>query len=199
MGSQKHQHIRFNPLKGEWILVSPHRMKRPWKGQVEKLPEQKIPRHDPKNPLCPGATRAHGDVNPDYPNTFLFENDFPALLQEGAPTPGPSEHHLLQCAPAVGTCQVMCFHPWSDITLPLMSLAEIRAVVDKWAELITDFGAKYRWVQIFENKGAAMGCSNPHPHCQVSCTSGLVHSYSMTQIDISSQPAAPGQQSAAAG
>ncbi|XP_054756482.1 galactose-1-phosphate uridylyltransferase-like [Lytechinus pictus] len=163
----EHQHIRYNPLKGEWVLVSPHRMKRPWKGQVEKPTEQNIPRHDPKNPLCPGATRAHGDVNPDYQSTFLFENDFPALLQEGAPTPGTNEHHLLKCAPAVGTCQVMCFHPWSDITLPLMSLDQIRTVIDKWAELITDFGAKYKWVQIFENKGAVMGCSNPHPHCQM--------------------------------
>ncbi|XP_072051149.1 galactose-1-phosphate uridylyltransferase-like [Amphiura filiformis] len=165
--AKEHQHVRFNPLKGEWVLVSPHRLKRPWSGQVEKAAEVSIPRHDPKNPLCPRATRANGKVNPDYSSTFLFENDFPALLQEGAPQPGPSGHPLFRAESAVGTCQVMCFHPWSDITLPLMEPSDIRAVIDKWADIITDLGAKYRWVQIFENKGAVMGCSNPHPHCQV--------------------------------
>ncbi|XP_071794735.1 galactose-1-phosphate uridylyltransferase-like [Asterias amurensis] len=164
---KEHQHTRYNPLKDEWVLVSPHRMKRPWKGQVEKKPTEDTPRHDPKNPLCPRATRAHGDVNPDYASTFVFENDFPALLQAGAPEPSPSEHPLFQSAPAIGSCQVMCFHPWSDITLPLMSLTEIKAVVDKWAEMTSDLGSKFKWVQIFENKGAVMGCSNPHPHCQV--------------------------------
>ncbi|XP_071844567.1 galactose-1-phosphate uridylyltransferase-like [Apostichopus japonicus] len=164
---KEHQHIRYNPLKDDWILVSPHRMKRPWKGQTEKQVEENIPRHDPKNPLCPGATRAKGEVNPNYTSTFMFENDFPALLQEGAPAPREDDHPLLQARSAVGTCQVMCFHPWSDVTLPLMSNAEVEEVIRKWADIISDLGAKYEWVQIFENKGAVMGCSNPHPHCQV--------------------------------
>ncbi|XP_019638565.1 PREDICTED: galactose-1-phosphate uridylyltransferase-like [Branchiostoma belcheri] len=162
----EHQHVRYNPLKGDWVLVSAHRMKRPWSGQEEKPPEEDIPRHDPKNPLCPRATRANGKVNPDYDSTFLFDNDFPAL-QPDAPDPGPSEHPLLQAASARGKCQVMCFHPWTDITLPLMSLAEIRTVIDRWAEITTDLGTNHRWVQVFENKGAVNGCSNPHPHCQV--------------------------------
>ncbi|XP_040276783.1 galactose-1-phosphate uridylyltransferase [Bufo bufo] len=162
----EHQHIRYNPLHDDWVLVSAHRMGRPWQGQVEKSPQKDIPRHDANNPLCPGARRASGQVNPDYTGTFLFENDFPAL-QPDSPNPGPSDHPLLQTSSARGVCQVMCFHPWSDITLPLMSSEEVRAVIDKWAEINTDLGATYPWVQIFENKGDMMGCSNPHPHCQV--------------------------------
>ncbi|XP_067251800.1 galactose-1-phosphate uridylyltransferase isoform X3 [Chanodichthys erythropterus] len=141
-------------------------MKRPWKGQVEKPSEDNIPRHDPNNPLCPGSVRANGEVNPEYDSTFMFENDFPAL-QPDAPDPGSDHHPLFQSKAARGICKVMCFHPWSDITLPLMQPAEIRKVIDKWADLIVELGAAYTWVQIFENKGAMMGCSNPHPHCQV--------------------------------
>lgn len=168
----EHQHRRYNPLNDEWVLVSPHRMKRPWQGQTERPPQQNVPRNDSNNPLCPGSTRAHGDVNPNYESTFVFPNDFPALLEEG-PDPGAAEHPLLVCEAARGTCQVMCFHPWSDITLPLMSLPDIRHIIDKWAEINTELGAKYKWVQIFENKGAVMGCSNPHPHCQVWASSFL--------------------------
>ncbi|KAL4617238.1 galactose-1-phosphate uridylyltransferase isoform X1 [Arapaima gigas] len=168
----EHQHLRYNPLRGSWVLVSAHRMKRPWKGQVEKPPEEDIPRHDPTNPLCPGSRRANGEINPNYESTFLFDNDFPAL-QEDAPDPGTGEHPLLQTKAARGICKVMCFHPWSDITLPLMQVSEIKTVIDKWAELIEELGPKYPWVQIFENKGAMMGCSNPHPHCQVWASSFL--------------------------
>ncbi|XP_020904612.1 galactose-1-phosphate uridylyltransferase, partial [Exaiptasia diaphana] len=167
------QHTRYNPLKGEWVLVSPHRMKRPWKGQVEKNSEDEIPRWDEKNPLCPRATRASGNVNPDYSSTFVFENDFPALLQGDSPPPGQSSHHLLQCKPAKGTCRVMCFHPWSDVTLPLMSIPEIVSVIQEWIRQFNELSKTYRWVQIFENKGAVMGCSNPHPHCQIWSSSFL--------------------------
>ncbi|XP_036450328.1 galactose-1-phosphate uridylyltransferase isoform X3 [Colossoma macropomum] len=160
-----HQHLRYNPLRDSWVLVSAHRMKRPWKGQVEKPPEDSVPRHDPNNPLCPGSTRANGEVNPEYDSTFLFENDFPAL-QPDAPDPGSDHHPLFQTKAARGVCKVMCFHPWSDVTLPLMQPEEICKVIDKWAELIEELGPTYPWVQIFENKGAMMGCSNPHPHCQ---------------------------------
>ncbi|KAL5004287.1 hypothetical protein ScPMuIL_017743 [Solemya velum] len=168
----EHQHIRYNPLKDEWILVSPHRMKRPWKGQVEKPSEENVARFDQSNPLCPKATRPSGKVNPDYEATFVFENDFPALLDHG-PSPDSDSDSLFKSAPAYGTCEVMCFHPWSDITLPLMLKEEVRSVVDKWAEINTRLGQKFQWVQIFENKGAVMGCSNPHPHCQVWASSFL--------------------------
>nr|XP_031532426.1 galactose-1-phosphate uridylyltransferase isoform X6 [Vicugna pacos] len=147
-------------------------MKRPWQGQVEPLLLNTVPRHDPHNPLCPGATRANGEVNPHYDGTFLFDNDFPAL-QPDAPSPGPSDHPLFQAEAARGVCKVMCFHPWSDVTLPLMSVPEIRAVIDAWASVTEELGAQYPWVQIFENKGAMMGCSNPHPHCQVWASSFL--------------------------
>nr|XP_042126950.1 galactose-1-phosphate uridylyltransferase isoform X3 [Peromyscus maniculatus bairdii]XP_042126951.1 galactose-1-phosphate uridylyltransferase isoform X3 [Peromyscus maniculatus bairdii] len=147
-------------------------MKRPWHGQVEPQLLKTVPRHDPRNPLCPGATRANGEVNPHYEGTFLFDNDFPAL-QPDAPDPGPSDHPLFRAEAARGVCKVMCFHPWSDVTLPLMSVPEIRAVVDAWASVTEELGAQYPWVQIFENKGAMMGCSNPHPHCQVWASSFL--------------------------
>ncbi|KAK3098097.1 hypothetical protein FSP39_016050 [Pinctada imbricata] len=169
---REHPHIRYNPLTEEWVTVSPHRMKRPWQGQVEKPQEDDIPRHDPKNPLCPGNTRPNGKVNPDYDSTFVFDNDFPALLDD-IPSPEPSDSPLFKTAAACGTCKVMCFHPRSDVTLPLMSPQEVRAVIDKWTEINTDLGKKYNWVQIFENKGAVMGCSNPHPHCQVWASSYL--------------------------
>lgn len=162
----EHQHVRFNPLRGDWVLVSPHRMKRPWAGQVEKPSEEEIPIHDPKNPLCPRVTRPSGELNPDYQSTFVFTNDFPALLED-VPSPPESEDPLFRSAQAKGTCRVMCFHPHTNVTIPLMSTSEIRAVIDKWILEMHDLGKKYLWVQIFENKGAIMGCSNPHPHCQI--------------------------------
>ncbi|CAI5666509.1 unnamed protein product [Oreochromis niloticus] len=162
---KEHQHLRYNPLRDSWVLVSAHRMKRPWAGQVERPPEEHIPRYDPNNPLCPGNKRANGEGNPDYDSTFVFENDFPAL-QPDAPDPGSEQDPLFQSKAARGVCKVMCFHPWSDVTLPLMKKEEVVKVIDKWAELVEELGTIYPWVQIFENKGAMMGCSNPHPHCQ---------------------------------
>uniref|UniRef100_A0A1A9WY44 Galactose-1-phosphate uridylyltransferase n=1 Tax=Glossina brevipalpis TaxID=37001 RepID=A0A1A9WY44_9MUSC len=166
--STEHQHRRLNPLNGKWILVCPHRMLRPWSGQQE-LPQllDDIPEFDSNNPLCPGVVRANGSRNPDYKNTFVFTNDFPALL-ENVPQPPPSEDDpLFQAASATGICRVMCFHAKSNLTLSLISVEEIELIVAEWINQFNDLSRKYIWVQIFENKGSAMGCSNPHPHCQI--------------------------------
>ncbi|XP_071440466.1 probable galactose-1-phosphate uridylyltransferase isoform X2 [Hetaerina americana] len=168
----EHQHLRFNPLKGEWIVVSPHRMKRPWAGQVEPADEPDLPEWDPSNPLCPRATRSNGEVNPDYCSTYVFTNDFPALMEE-VPHPPEDNDPLLRMAPATGTCRVMCLHPMLNKTISLMSSDEIEAVIDRWIEQMLDLGSRFKWVQIFENKGQMMGCSNPHPHCQIWASSFL--------------------------
>ncbi|XP_032796111.2 galactose-1-phosphate uridylyltransferase [Daphnia magna] len=165
----EHQHVRYNPLKGEWILVSPHRLKRPWSGQVESTHEDPIPPFDPSNPLCPGVKRPNGEINGQYDSTFVFENDFPALLPDipEASNASQTNEELFKFEPARGTCRVMCFHPRSDLTVPLMSIEEIKAIIHEWIKQGVELGDKYDWVQIFENKGAIMGCSNPHPHCQI--------------------------------
>jgi UDPglucose--hexose-1-phosphate uridylyltransferase len=164
-------HRRFNPLVGEWVLVSPHRTQRPWLGQQESAASESRPAHDPTCYLCPGNERAGGAINPAYEGTFVFRNDFSALLDTGSPdTPrigGTNSEPFFQTSPVLGECRVICFSPRHDLTLAEMSPAEIRLVVDTWAEQTQDLGAKYRWVQVFENKGAIMGCSNPHPHGQV--------------------------------
>jgi UDPglucose--hexose-1-phosphate uridylyltransferase len=167
-----HPHRRFNALTGEWILVSPHRTKRPWKGQVEAPPQEVRPRYDPNCYLCPGNLRASGARNPEYDSTYVFANDFAALLPE-TPEITVTLHPLLRAEAQPGTCRVICFSPRHDLTLPEMSVAEIRNVVNVWAEQITDLGQRFRWVQIFENKGDVMGCSNPHPHGQVWVGSAL--------------------------
>ena len=161
-------HRRYNPLTNEWILVSPHRTQRPWQGQVEKLPPERKPHYDPKCYLCPGNERAGGNRNPQYENTFVFQNDFSALLPE-PPSDALDQHGLLRAASERGLCRVICFSPRHDWTLPDMPLPDIRRVVDVWGEQTTELGAQnfIKYVQVFENKGEMMGCSNPHPHCQV--------------------------------
>jgi UDPglucose--hexose-1-phosphate uridylyltransferase len=159
-------HRRFNPLTGEWLLVSPHRTQRPWLGQVEKTPPQNLPAYDPSCYLCPGNSRAGGKQNLPYTSTYVFENDFPALLPGAAAADEP-QPELLVSRSVTGTCRVVCFSPRHDLTLAEMPVADIRQVIDAWAEQITDLGHTYRWVQVFENKGAVMGCSNPHPHGQI--------------------------------
>lgn len=160
-------HRRFNPLLDEWVLVSPHRMKRPWSGQVEKPSRQSVKRHDPNNPLCPGVTRPNGETNPNYTETYVFNNDFPALFEYDLANSDETDDDLFKLKPARGVCKVVCFHPYSDLTLSTMQASEIVKVIQKWIEIYKELSVKFDWVQIFENKGEINGCSNPHPHCQV--------------------------------
>jgi len=171
---REHPHRRLNLLTGEWVLVSPHRTKRPWQGQVEKPPEEKLPAYDPDCYLCPGNARAGGKRNPPYSETFVFDNDFAALLP-GTPQAKVNRAELLIAEGEPGVCRVICFSPRHDLTLARMDVAAIRKVVDVWVEQFRELGARdfIRYVQIFENRGAMMGCSNPHPHCQVWANSSI--------------------------
>lgn len=162
----EHPHRRRNALTGEWVQVSPHRMKRPWQGKVEPTPPDDRPAYDPGCYLCPGNARAGGERNPDYDGTYVFTNDFAALLPDTPPAATPA-NPLLQTEATRGTCRVICFSPQHNLTLPEMSLPAIGHVIDLWAIQTADLGKTYRWVQVFENKGALMGSSNPHPHGQV--------------------------------
>lgn len=161
-------HRRLNILTGEWIQVSPHRTKRPWQGQQEKQGVREIPAFDENCYLCPGNKRAGGAQNPDYDSTFAFDNDFSALL------PDTKKHEfdekgLLKAKTERGICRVICFSPRHDLTLPEMETEQIREVVDLWIDEYRELGSKpfINYVQIFENKGEIMGCSNPHPHGQI--------------------------------
>ncbi len=159
-------HRRYNALTGEWILVSPHRAKRPWLGQTEKVAGEDKPSYDPKCYLCPGNTRVNGDQNPKYENNFVFTNDFAALMPD-TPLDGPGNDDLFKLEPARGTARVICFSPDHSKTLPVLSVPEIRRGVYRWAREFADLSRTYKYVQLFENKGAVMGCSNPHPHGQI--------------------------------
>ncbi|MCU0875461.1 MAG: UDP-glucose--hexose-1-phosphate uridylyltransferase [Pirellulaceae bacterium] len=159
-------HRRCNPLTGRWILVSPHRTRRPWQGKQEATATEQRPPYDPQCYLCPGNARAVDAVNPDYAGTYVFTNDYPALLPNG-PARQDADDPLLRRQAVRGTCRVVCFSPRHDWTLPEMPVPQIRNVVDVWAEQIEELGRSYRWVQVFENKGEIMGCSNPHPHGQI--------------------------------
>ena len=164
----EHPHRRFNPLTGEWILVSPHRARRPWQGKIEPLPSPDTPRYDPGCYLCPGNERAGGVRNPNYEATYVFDNDFAALLP-GTPSASMDEGGLLVASGEPGICRVVCFSPRHDLTLSAMEERAILAVIDLWAEETTSLGSRseINHVQIFENRGEIMGCSNAHPHCQI--------------------------------
>lgn len=164
----EHPHRRYNPLSREWVLVSPHRTKRPWQGQVEKTAPEEKPSYDPTCYLCPGNPRVGGVKNPPYTSTFVFTNDFAALLPE-VPQEEWRVDDLLIARGEPGICRVVCFSPRHDLTVAGMDLADIRTVVDVWVEQYLELGAN-PWinsVQIFENRGDMMGASNPHPHCQI--------------------------------
>jgi UDPglucose--hexose-1-phosphate uridylyltransferase len=167
----QHPHRRLNPLTGEWLLVSPHRTLRPWQGQQELSQWLESPVHDPACYLCPGNLRAGGLHNPEYQSTFVFTNDFAALMPEvpAAPVGDP----LFQIQAEAGTSRVICFSPDHSKTLPLLNDEEIRSVISVWMTQAAELGKTYPSVQIFENKGAVMGCSNPHPHGQIWAQSGV--------------------------
>lgn len=168
-------HRRFNPLTGEWVLVSPHRARRPWLGQVEKPVPENLPAYDPTCYLCPRNERAGGITNPDYKGTFVFENDFAALLPVSEDEDQAPDSALLVSLPEQGQCFVVCFSPRHDLTLPELELPAIENVLGTWAQVSADLAEKdfIEYVQVFENKGAMMGCSNPHPHSQVWAQSHL--------------------------
>jgi UDPglucose--hexose-1-phosphate uridylyltransferase len=166
-------HRRLNPLTQEWILVSPHRALRPWQGEVAKRTEATGPQYDPTCYLCPGNPRAGGVHNPKYEGTFVFDNDFAALLPKVPHQRLDVKNRgLLVAEGESGLCRVICFSPKHDLTLSTMTAEEIEPVVRTWKEQFTDLGAMpgINHVQIFENRGAMMGASNPHPHCQIWAT-----------------------------
>jgi len=164
----EHPHRRLNPLTEEWVLVSPHRAQRPWQGRMEPMPADTALLYDPLCYLCPGNARASGEKNPKYTGTFVFENDF-AALQPDLPSGEYREDDLLLARSEKGRCRVVCFSPRHDLTLARMSVAAIQKVVDTWCDEFARLAQlpDVRAVQIFENRGQMMGCSNPHPHGQI--------------------------------
>ena len=164
----EHPHTRFNPLTGEWLLVSPHRSKRPWQGQVEKTAEINLNPYDAECYLCPTNERSGGIVNPNYSETFVFDNDFAALYPD-VEAENLSENDLFIAKSERGICRVVCFSPNHSLTLAKMQTADIKQVVDVWQSQTVELSKMdfIKSVQIFENRGEMMGCSNPHPHGQI--------------------------------
>jgi len=162
----EHPHRRYNPLTGEWVLVSPHRAKRPWHGQDEETKPPTLSVYDVQCSLCPGNTRASGLSNPDYNSTFVFDNDFAALKPEASDV-SEVEQGLFQVKKASGLSRVICYSPDHSKRLPQLTHDEIAAVIHTWNEQLCELGRDYLWVQVFENQGQMMGCSQPHPHGQI--------------------------------
>ena len=168
-------HRRFNPLTQEWVLVSPHRAKRPWLGQVEKVRAETLPIYDPDCYLCPGNSRSGGVINPNYTSTFVFDNDFPALLPPDWDGLSSEDSPLFRVETEAGLCRVVCFSPRHDLTLPQLSQPDVEQVVSTWRQEIIQLGKLdfVQYIQVFENKGEMMGCSNPHPHSQIWASSSI--------------------------
>ena len=179
-------HRRFNPLINEWVLVSPHRAKRPWQGQKESVANDGRPEYDPECYLCPGNVRANGEVNPQYTSSFVFDNDFAALKQEEIDFVENNEMTFFKAKPERGISRVVCFSPKHNITLPEMDLPTIEEIIRTWQKEYTTLGnVDYiNYVQIFENKGSVMGCSNPHPHGQIWAQSSLPTQVEKTQNSL---------------
>ena len=161
-------HRRKNILNGEWVLVSPHRTKRPWQGEIAKDEVQTRPEYDPDCYLCPGNKRANGETNPDYKNTFVFTNDFSALLENTLDF-NLNKKNLLISKSEKGICRVVNFSPRHDLTLAQMKESEIVKIIKTWQREFENLSSnpKINHIQIFENKGSMMGNSNPHPHGQI--------------------------------
>jgi UDPglucose--hexose-1-phosphate uridylyltransferase len=183
--TNEHPHRRYNPLIDEWVLVSPHRTKRPWQGQNEKSHSDALPEYDPTCYLCPGNERSNGTKNPNYTDCYVFENDFAALMEEEVVFETNS-NPLFQLKPERGINKVVCFSPRHDLTIPEMEVSDIEKVVQTWKEQYVELGSKdfINYVQIFENKGAVMGCSNPHPHGQIWAQSSLPTQVAKTQNNL---------------
>jgi UDPglucose--hexose-1-phosphate uridylyltransferase len=165
-------HRRYDPLRGRWVLVSPHRTQRPWQGEVSRTDVKPALHYDPDCYLCPGNVRAGGKQNPQYTGVFAFTNDYAALLPDTPEEIAETDHHLLLAQTERGICRVLCFHPDHSLTLAGMDVPDIVRVVEAWTAEFIDLGARpeIRHVQIFENRGAMMGASNPHPHGQIWAT-----------------------------
>ncbi len=166
-------HKRYNPLLDEWVLVSPHRTKRPWQGQQEDTAGEDSPSYDPACYLCPGNTRVEGSANPQYEGTFVFDNDFAALQQDSEYS--ETSHYLLRQEAQTGICRVICYSPYHSLSMARLQEAQIEKVITTWINEYTSLGVKdnINYVQIFENRGSVMGCSNPHPHGQIWATSSI--------------------------
>ncbi|KAF8163099.1 putative GAL7-UDP-glucose--hexose-1-phosphate uridylyltransferase [Crassisporium funariophilum] len=164
-----HPHRRLNPLTNEHVLVSPHRTKRPWQGQTEAPQTANLPQYDEDCYLCPGNSRSGGQRNPHYGETFAFVNDFAAVLPPPMPLAPAPVHPLMTAEPVQGACDVLIFHPRHDLTIARMSSEDIKKVIKEWIRIYDSRGSEpgVEYVQIFENKGSMMGCSNPHPHGQI--------------------------------
>ncbi|MDZ7773385.1 MAG: UDP-glucose--hexose-1-phosphate uridylyltransferase [Balneolaceae bacterium] len=168
MDLENNSHRRLNPLNGRWVQVSPNRTDRPWQGQEESPPPQQKPRHKEGCYLCPGNERAGGVRNPDYESTFVFDNDFSSLRPD-VPGEEHREGELLAARGERGICRVICFTPRHDLSLPEMENSQVEELVELWTRQYRELGERpfINYVQIFENKGEMMGCSNPHPHGQI--------------------------------
>jgi UDPglucose--hexose-1-phosphate uridylyltransferase len=180
-----HPHRRYNPLLDEWILVSPQRAKRPWQGQNETISEEKKPEYDETCYLCPGNVRINSETNPKYENCYVFDNDFPALLKDEVSSDLEQED-LFKINPERGINRVICFSPKHNVTLAEMQIPEIENVIKVWKKQYLELGAipYINHVQIFENKGSVMGCSNPHPHGQIWAQSSLPTQVKRTQNNL---------------
>lgn len=179
-------HRRYNPLLNEWVLVSPHRSKRPWQGQNEMIHPLSLPDHDEDCYLCSGNIRANGMTNPDYKNCFVFDNDFAAMKQDEIYFEDNNYNIFFRAKPERGISKVVCFSPKHNLTLPEMEFSDIEKIIAVWAEQYIELGSKdfINYVQIFENKGAVMGCSNPHPHGQIWAQSSLPTQVEKTQKNL---------------
>ncbi len=182
---KKHPHRRYNPLLDEWILVSPQRANRPWQGQTEKRVEEELPTHDENCYLCAGNTRVNGDKNPDYKGVFVFDNDFGSLMKNQVEFEDKN-FDFFSLRPERGINRVICFSENHSLTLPEMKVDDIKKVVDVWQNQYKEFGNLdyINHIQIFENKGQMMGCSNPHPHGQIWAQSSVPSIVLKTQDNL---------------